>query len=220
MLHSDNLTSKRVWYCMSAKLQAQKFVAVDPSKCIGCGICEYACAVEHGEGTWNPIHSRIRVVRMAPVFNFALTCRGCKEAKCVKACPERAITQHEATGLLIIDEHKCKGCDWCVQACDHGGITIHADTGKAIACDLCDGEPQCKASCPEEALEIVESDEAADKRFSDALARLPEQTEQLTATVKKKDWKPLLATAEKRSEKITEKLEALNKKSQERKQHK
>ncbi|MGE5187972.1 MAG: 4Fe-4S binding protein, partial [Betaproteobacteria bacterium] len=25
---------------MSAKLQAQKFIAVDPSKCIGCGICE------------------------------------------------------------------------------------------------------------------------------------------------------------------------------------
>ena len=32
-------------------------------------------------------------------------------------------------------------------------------------------------------------------------------------TVKNKDWKPLLATAEKRSEKVSEKLEALNKKA-------
>jgi carbon-monoxide dehydrogenase iron sulfur subunit len=198
---------------MSAKTQQRKFVSVDPGKCIGCGICEYACTVEKGEGIWNPLRSRIRVVRMAPVFNFALTCRGCNDAKCVKACPERALSQSESTGLLIIDQTKCKGCDWCVQACDHGGITIHSDTGKAIACNLCEGEPKCVESCPEEALEIVESDEAAEKRFNDALTNLPIQTEKLTMAVKSKDWKPLLAIAEKRSEKITEKLQALNKKT-------
>ena len=203
---------------MSAKTQQRKFVSVDPGKCIGCGICEYACTVEKGEGVWNPMRSRIRVVRMAPVFNFALTCRGCNDAKCVKACPERALSQSERTGLLIIDEGKCKGCDWCVQACDHGGITIHADTGKAIACNLCEGEPKCVDACPEEALEIVESDEAAEKRFNDALAILPAQTEKLMASIKSKDWKPLLATAEKRSEKITEKLQALNKKAATKKQ--
>ena len=70
----------------------------------------------------------------------------------------------------------------------------------------------------QEALEIVESDEAADKRFNDALTKLPEQTEQLTATVKKKDWKPLIATAEQRSERIAEKLEALNARSAAKKQ--
>ena len=166
---------------MSAKTQQRKFVSVDPGKCIGCGICEYACTVEKGEGIWNPLRSRIRVVRMAPVFNFALTCRGCQDARCVKACPERALSQSESTGLLIIDENKCKGCDWCVQACEHGGITIHSETGKAIACNLCEGEPKCIESCPEEALEIVESDEAAEKRFNDALANLPAQTEKLTA---------------------------------------
>ena len=203
---------------MSAKTQQRKFVSVDPGKCIGCGICEYACTVEKGEGVWNPLRSRIRVVRMAPVFNFALTCRGCDDAKCVKACPERALSQSESTGLLIIDQTKCKGCDWCVQACDHGGITIHSDTGKAIACDLCEGEPKCVESCPEEALEIVESDEEAEKCFNDAFANLPMQTEKLTVAVKNKDWKPLLAIAEKRSEKITEKLQALNKKAATKKQ--
>jgi carbon-monoxide dehydrogenase iron sulfur subunit len=205
---------------MSAKTQQRKFVSVDPGKCIGCGICEYACTVEKGEGIWNPLRSRIRVVRMAPIFNFALTCRGCQDARCVKACPERALSQSESTGLLIIDQDKCKGCDWCVQACEHGGITIHSETGKAIACNLCEGEPKCIEACPEEALEIVESDEAADKRFNDALSKLPEQTERLTATVKKKDWKPMLASAEQRSERIAEKLEALNARSVVKKQQK
>jgi Fe-S-cluster-containing hydrogenase component 2 len=197
---------------MSAKISPRKFISVDPSKCIGCGICEYACTSEKGEANnWNPIRSRIRVVRMAPVFNFALTCRGCLDARCVKACPERAISQSEVNSLLIIDEKKCKGCDWCVQACPHGGIAINADSGKAIACNLCEGDPKCIQACPEEALDIVESDEAADKHFNDALEKLPAQTEKLTAIVKKKDWKPLIASAEHRSERIAEKIDAINK---------
>jgi carbon-monoxide dehydrogenase iron sulfur subunit len=204
----------------SAKPLPRKFVSVDPSKCIGCGICEYACTTEKGEGNWNPIRSRIRVVRMAPVFNFALTCRGCVDARCVKACPERAITQSEINSLLIIDDQKCKGCDWCVQACPHGGITIHAETGKAIACNLCEGDPQCIKVCPEEALELVESDEEADKRFNDALDKLPEQTEHLMETVKKKDWKPLLSSAEERSERVASKLEALNERAAAKKREK
>lgn len=203
----------------STKSQQRKFISVDPSKCIGCGLCEYACTLEKGEAIWNPIRSRIRVVRMAPLFNFALSCRGCNDARCVKACPEKAITQSETNGLLIINEKKCKGCDWCVQACEHGGITIHSGTGKAIACDLCNGEPKCKEICPEEALDIVDSDEAAEKRFNDALEQLPAQAEQLNTIVKNKDWKPLLASSEKRTMKITEKLQELNKKAVE-KQHK
>lgn len=202
---------------MSAKTLPRKFVSVDPSKCIGCGVCEYACATDKGEGNWNPIRARIRVVRMAPVFNFALTCRGCVDARCVKACPERAIVQSENNSLLIIDEQKCKGCDWCVQACPHGGITIQAETGKAVACNLCEGEPQCIQACPEDALQIVESDEEADKRFSEALDKLPEQTQHLESIVKKKDWKPLIASAEDRSARIAEKLEAINKRSLARK---
>ena len=194
----------------------RKFVSVDPSKCTGCGICELACSQEKNEGS--PLRSRIRVVRMTPMFNFALSCRACKDAKCVKACPEKAIQQAENTGLLMIDEKKCKGCDWCVQACEYGGITIQSDTGVATACDLCNNTPQCIEFCPEEALELVDSDEAAEKRFNDALEKLPAQTEQLMTTVKNKDWKPLLAIAEKRSEKVSEKLEALNKKAMAKKQ--
>jgi Fe-S-cluster-containing hydrogenase component 2 len=200
----------------SAKNQQRKFVSVDPSKCTGCGICELACSQEKNERS--PLRSRIRVVRVTPMFNFALSCRSCEDAKCVKACPEKAITQAENTGLLMIDEKKCKGCDWCVQACEYGGITIQSDTGLATVCDLCGDKPQCIEFCPEEAIELVDSNEAAEKRFSEALDKLPAQTEQLTITVKNKDWKPLLAAAEKRSEKVSEKLEALNKKTQAQKQ--
>jgi anaerobic carbon-monoxide dehydrogenase iron sulfur subunit len=198
-----------------AKLTQRKFVSVDPSKCTGCGICEYACSQEKGEST--PLRSRIRVVRMKPLFNFALACRSCEDAKCVKACPEKALSQEENTGLIMVSDKKCKGCDWCVQACEHGGIEIHPESGLAVVCDLCRGEPQCVEFCPEEALEVVSTDEAADKKMSDTLEKLPAETERISNVVKSKDWKPMLAEAEKRGEKVSEKLEALNKKAKAKK---
>jgi len=202
----------------ASKFPSRKFVSVNPSKCTGCGICEYACALEKEENNMNPIRSRIRVVRMTPCFNFALACRFCEDAKCVTACPEKALSQSEKTGIIMVKEKKCKGCDWCVQACPHGGISISSDTGKSVACDLCDGEPKCVEFCPEEALDLVCTDEEAENRFNEALEKLPAETERLTNLVKNKDWKPLLAEAEERSMRVNEKLEALNKKASAKKQ--
>jgi len=199
---------------LASKLPSRKFVSVDPSKCTGCGICEYVCALEK-ENNMNPLRSRIRVVRMTPMFNFALTCRFCEDAKCVTACPEKALFQSGQTGIIMVEENKCKGCDWCVQACPHGGITIYFDAHgrKAVTCDLCDGEPECVEFCPEEALELVCTDEEAEKRFNEALKELPAEIERLTNTIKNKDWKPLLAKAEEMSLRVSEKLESLNKKA-------
>jgi anaerobic carbon-monoxide dehydrogenase iron sulfur subunit len=200
----------------SVKFTQRKFVSVDPAKCTGCGICELACSQEKGESS--PLQSRIRVVRMKPLFNFALACRSCEDAKCVKACPEKALSQAEGTGIIMVSDKKCKGCDWCVQACEHGGITIHPESGLAVACDLCGGEPLCVEFCPEEALELVATDEEAEKRMSETIAKLPAETERITNIVKNKDWKPVLADAEKRSAKVSEKLEALKKAKSKKKQ--
>jgi carbon-monoxide dehydrogenase iron sulfur subunit len=201
-----------------AKFESRKFVSVDPSKCTGCGICEYACAIEKEESLGNPLCSRIRVIRMTPLFNFALACRACEDAPCVKACPEKALEQSEKTGVIIVKDKQCKGCDWCVQACPHGGIMIHSETGKAVACDLCNGEPQCVEFCPEEALELVSSDDEAEQKFNDVLEKLPAEIERLANIAKNKEWNSLLADAEKRAMIVNEKLEALKKKASSKKQ--
>ena len=198
---------------MFPKFTKRKFVSVDPGKCTGCGVCELACSQEKNEGS--PLRSRIRVVRLTPIFNFALACRACEDAKCMKVCPEKAIEQDEDTGLLRIDEKKCKGCDWCVQACQFGCIAIQNNTGLATVCDLCGGEtPQCIEFCPEEALELVDSDEAAAKRFNNALDELSRQFKQLTDAIEQRNLKALLADAEKRGERLSTKLEALDKKAE------
>ena len=192
------------------KFDSREFVAVDPSKCNGCGICEYVCSLEKSEGQWNPLTSRIRVLRLNPLLNVAMACRFCKDARCVTACPEKALVQSGANGVLIVDERKCKGCDWCVQACPHGGIALHPDKGFVVACDLCGGEPKCIGFCPEEALELVSDDDAADGMWNAAIEKLPSEIERLANVVRKREWSRILAEAEERALRTSWKLEEVN----------
>ncbi len=130
-----------------------QFVNCDPSKCVGCVICEYACSLEK-EKVFNPVKSRIRAIRLDVLSNMAITCRSCKDAPCVAACPEDALVQSTETGVVTVDEDKCNGCGWCIEACEYGAITVHPSGQRVIVCDLCDGEPECVKFCPEGALNL------------------------------------------------------------------
>jgi TPP-dependent indolepyruvate ferredoxin oxidoreductase alpha subunit len=128
-------------------------VNCDNEKCVGCDICEYACSFEK-EKVFNPLKSRIRSVRIGQTFNTAVTCKACKEAPCIIACQEKAITQNE-TGAILVDGEKCNGCGWCIEACEYGAVTLHPNTGKVIICDTCNGNPKCIPLCPESALSLT-----------------------------------------------------------------
>jgi TPP-dependent indolepyruvate ferredoxin oxidoreductase alpha subunit len=129
-------------------------VNCDSDKCVGCDICEYACSFEK-EKVFNPLKSRIRSVRVNVTFNSAVTCKACWDAPCIKACPENALSQSKEKGTIIVDEQKCKGCDWCIDSCQFGAITLHPTSHKAIVCDLCGGDPKCIPACPESALSLT-----------------------------------------------------------------
>ena len=148
-----------------------KFVSGNPSKCVGCCVCEYVCSMEH-EGAYNPTESRIRVVRLNPFVNVAIACRLCEDPQCVIACPREALTQSEKTGVIIVDEENCNGCAWCVEACDFGSIQLHPKSGMAFACDLCDGKPECVEWCPEEALDFITEEVLAQKARISAAKKL------------------------------------------------
>lgn len=152
-----------------------KFVACDSDKCVGCRICEYVCAFENDK-VFNPLRSRIRVVRIYPTVNISVTCRMCEDPPCVAACPRDALTQSEETGMIMVDEDKCDGCGWCVEACDFGAMSIHPDKKVAMVCDLCshraDKKPQCVEWCPEEALELTNRDILAQKGRLDSVHKL------------------------------------------------
>jgi len=191
------------------KARGRQFVSVDPSKCTGCGICEYVCSLEK-EGFPNPLGSRIRVVRLSRFLNLAMVCRFCKEAPCASACSRGALKQSESGGVLVVDEDKCDVCGWCLQACPYGGIASRSDESVVVACDLCDGKPKCVEFCPEEALELATDDEASQKTLISALERIPSETRRLADKIEQRALAEVFAEAEKRARRFEEKLEALN----------
>ena len=130
-----------------------QFVDCNPKKCNGCVVCEYACSMEK-EATFNPTKSRIRAVRLDTLSNIAVACRTCENAPCVSACPKDALRQSTEDKTIIVNEELCNACGWCIEACEYGAISLHPDTGKAIICDKCDGEPVCVQWCPESALSL------------------------------------------------------------------
>lgn len=152
-----------------------KFVSVDINKCVGCRVCEYACSMEKCK-TFNPTRSRIRVVRIYPHTNAALNCRMCEDAPCVLACPRKALTQSEESGIIEVNDQLCDGCGWCVKACQFGAIAL--DTKPTVRiCDLCrDREigPACIEWCPEDALELTTNDILAQKARIETVRRLEE----------------------------------------------
>lgn len=143
-----------------------KKIVANPDACMGCGLCEVYCTVQHSESkdivkAYNrekprPI-SRVRLEKSKPV-SFAIQCRHCDDAPCVEACLAGAMTKDKETGLVVHNPDKCMGCWTCVMICPYGAIKMDVK-GKVVAkCDRCtDLEvPACVANCPNQALELKE----------------------------------------------------------------
>lgn len=152
----------------------RKTVICDADLCTGCEICEFACSVMHDD-VFQQMHSRIKRVRIEPVVNFSITCQFCKDAPCVRVCPEKSLTQDEDTGRIIVDDNKCDGCAFCIKACPFGAIHIDMRNEKARICDQCFEEeegPQCVKYCPKEALEFTTLEAFSDDKRRDSVEKL------------------------------------------------
>ncbi|MHA1144048.1 MAG: 4Fe-4S dicluster domain-containing protein [Candidatus Helarchaeota archaeon] len=152
----------------------RKTIICDAEKCTGCEICEFACSIEHDD-VFQQMHSRIKRVRIEPIINFAISCQFCKDPACVRVCPQKALSQDDATGRILVDENKCDGCAFCIKACPFGAIIINMRNNKAQMCDQCyereDG-PACVQYCPKEALIFTTLEAYADEKRFDSVEKL------------------------------------------------
>ena len=153
----------------------RRFIVSDPEECTGCRICEYVCSAVKENG-FNPLLSRIRTIRMEPIFNMSIACRLCEDPTCVKSCPRNALSKDEKTGIIILDEEKCNGCAWCIQTCEFGVIVLHPTKRTMVVCDLCDGDPKCVLYCPKEALSLKTPEEISQKTRKKAIVTLASRT--------------------------------------------
>ncbi len=144
---------------------------IDLDKCIGCYASVVACKQEHNlapHGDGVPFVARpqwMKVHTVGPLGTYPnLTmhyiprpCMHCAQASCIAACPSGAIYRRD-DGIVVIDETKCTGAQYCIWTCPYGAIYYDAENGVAGKCDLCvhridQGlEPACVLACPADAL--------------------------------------------------------------------
>lgn len=142
------------------------FIECDEMKCVGCGICQMACSIQH-YGVINKDLARIQVSKhQIPISKgIQVTCSQCQdeERQCEKACPlEPPAIYYDRKSLhMIINRARCLGptCLQCREACSAKAIRNHPELSpEPFVCDLCDvdnsgkRDPQCVNVCPVGAL--------------------------------------------------------------------
>jgi Fe-S-cluster-containing dehydrogenase component len=187
---------------------SKQFLSVDPEKCVGCSICEFACSIEKEE-EFTPIKSRIRIIRGPPFIYVATTCRQCEDLPCIRACPKDALFQSEKTGAILVDDEKCDGCKWCLEACPYGAIRFDPDAETVVICDLCDGNPKCKEMCPEEAIDFVTEESEIGKAWVAASKKWLAASDKLITMAKGEGVTDFLLDSKEIMERIDEKYREL-----------
>jgi Fe-S-cluster-containing dehydrogenase component len=152
-------------------------MAVDVSKCIGCGRCAEACQAENDvprEGgycrTWveryvtttggetivqtidkpKPAVDEKQILR---TYFVPKLCNHCANPPCVQVCPVGA-TFTTQDGVVLVDKEYCLGCRYCIQACPYGARYLDPRTKTADKCTFCYHRitkglvPACVEVCP------------------------------------------------------------------------
>lgn len=121
---------------------------LEPENCIGCRLCQLGCSAAK-EGVFNPELARLRIVSVYDRSGLKIESAVCTLClACVVACPTGAISYENER--LSFRQEECTDCGLCLEACPEGIIKAR-EHGVAI-CDLCEGEPECVAWCPHNAL--------------------------------------------------------------------
>lgn len=153
-----------------------KLLVFNRAKCTACQRCEANCTLKNDKRI-QPYVARIRVrdnmnygeegpqedhLHGQGIFGNwqfdAETCRQCKDAPCVHACPVDAIAADENNGARVIDEEICIGCGACVQACPWHIPRINPLTNKSTKCINCGA---CVDGCPTSALTLIDWEDVA-----------------------------------------------------------
>ncbi|MBC7343197.1 MAG: dimethylsulfoxide reductase subunit B [Clostridia bacterium] len=154
---------------------------IDQASCIGCFTCQIACKdkndLEVGQ-LWR------RVVEMAGggyveegntvrsnvfAYYIPVSCNHCADPPCVRNCPTGALYKREKDGLVLLNQDRCIGCQYCVWSCPYNAPQFNPATGKVGKCNFCvdlleqGKDPVCVSACPMRALHWGPIDELKQK---------------------------------------------------------
>lgn len=148
----------------------------DSAACSGCKACQVACKDKHGlpvgllwrrvyevtGGSWT--RAGAAWVSSVFVYHLSVACNHCAQPICAQVCPAAAISKR-ADGIVLINPHKCLGCEYCSWACPYGALQYDASAGRMTKCTFCSDQidaglpPACVAACPLRALDFGDQSE-------------------------------------------------------------
>jgi carbon-monoxide dehydrogenase iron sulfur subunit len=147
-----------------------KSLYYDVKKCLGCKSCEFACALAHStaQKLFAALQESVmslprKKVLYAKGKSYPVSCRHCKDPKCVDACMAGALVFDQGKGMVLHDENRCVGCWMCVMVCPYGAIRPNGKAKIPLRCDKCKDkdEPSCIKACPTQAIIWQEEAETA-----------------------------------------------------------
>ncbi len=133
------------------------------------------------------------------MIRFALICRRCEGAPCIKACPRDALekvkTRNDDAGTLKRATMLCTGCGSCTIACPFGTIYQQLVPFPGSVCDVCRGrlrqgeKPLCVNTCGDGSIEYGQTATGGDlmEVFPDIVVKVSGGTR----------WEPFLRESEK-----------------------
>ena len=134
----------------------ETWIGRNVASCTGCRLCQVACS-QTKEQKIQPGIARVTVQQYYPGVDFPVLCYQCGEdAKCIEACPVKALSVDSSKKLntIKVDTTKCLrtakngDCVLCADKCPGSAVTFHPTTKAPLICDLCDGDPACTKVCP------------------------------------------------------------------------
>lgn len=94
----------------------------DLQRCVGCNACAIACSRTNKVATGH-FRTHVDTVEGGTYPNISLDlvphiCMHCDEPACLAACPTGATYKNE-DGIVLVDNSRCIGCQYCVIACPY-----------------------------------------------------------------------------------------------------
>jgi nitrate reductase / nitrite oxidoreductase, beta subunit len=105
------------------------------------------CTGEMGQGAW------LRMPHMQWMYYLPRICNHCTYPACLSACPRKVIYKREQDGIVLLDQHRCRGYRECVTGCPYKKVFFNPMTRVSEKCIGCypaienDRQTQCTITC-------------------------------------------------------------------------